>query len=76
VEPPAPKGQNPWRQLGFVLSIAFVFPAAIVVGYTVGWWIDNKLGTSPWVSLVGLALGLWAAFRDLLRQLNRLNRHE
>lgn len=72
--PPDPKGRSPWQQLGFVLSIAFLFPAALVVGYGVGWWLDHKLGTSPWFSLLFLGLGFVAALLELLRELKRLNR--
>lgn len=71
---PAPKGQSPWRQLGFVLTVAFTFPAALVVGGLAGWWIDGKLGTRPLFSLVLLGLGFLAALRELLRELKRLNR--
>ena len=66
--------QNPWKQLGFVLTVAFTFPAAVVIGYGIGWWIDSKLGTRPLFSLVFLGLGFAAALLELLRELKRLNR--
>lgn len=72
--PPEGKDRNPWRQLGFVLSIAFTFPAALLVGYGIGWWLDGKLGTRPWFSLLFLVLGFVAALLELLRELKRLNR--
>lgn len=72
--PPDFKGRSPWRQLGFVLSIAFLFPAALVVGYGMGWWLDRNLGTNPWFSLLFLGLGFVAALLELLRELKRLNR--
>ncbi len=72
--PPEPKDRNPWRQLGFVLSIAFTFPAALLVGYGIGWWLDGKLGTKPLFALVFIALGFVAALLELLRELKRLNR--
>ena len=71
---PDSRGRSPWRQLGFVLSIAFVFPAAVLVGYALGWWLDSKLGTSPWFSLLFLGLGFVAALLELFRELKRLNR--
>lgn len=72
--PPEPKGRSPWRQLGFVLSIAFVFPVAVFVGYLIGAWLDSKLGTGPWLALVFLGLGFVAALKELFRELKRLNR--
>lgn len=72
--PPDPRDRSPWRQLGFVLSIAFTFPAALLVGYGIGWWLDGKFGTRPVFSLVFIGLGFVAALLELLRELKRLNR--
>lgn len=72
--PPEEKGTNPWRQLGFVLTIAFVFPAGLVVGGSAGWWLDEKLGTFPLFALLGFGMGFAAALLELFRELKKLNR--
>lgn len=74
--PPNQKPRSPWRQVGFVLTVAFTFPAALLVGYAIGWWLDGKLGTSPVFSLLFMGLGFAAALLELLRELRRLNRDE
>jgi len=66
--------QNPWRQLGFVLTVAFTFPAAVLIGYGIGWWLDSKLGTRPLFSLLFLGLGFAAALLELFRELKRMSR--
>ncbi len=33
----------------------------------IGWVLDRWLGTSPWILLVLLALGVIAAFRNIFR---------
>ncbi|MCI0355163.1 MAG: AtpZ/AtpI family protein [Acidobacteria bacterium] len=71
---PEEKGPSPWRQLGLVMTIAFVFPAGLVVGGAGGWWLDNKLGTFPLFALLGLGAGFAAALLELFRELKRLNR--
>ncbi len=71
---PQPNDASPWRQLGFVLSIAFTFPVAAAVGYFIGAWLDGKFGTSPLLTLVFLAFGFVAALLELFRELKRLNR--
>lgn len=73
--PSEEKGRSPWRQLGFVLTVAFTFPAGLLIGYGGGWWVDSKLGTSPLFSIVGLGLGFLAALLELFRELKRLNRN-
>ena len=66
--------QSPWRQLGFVLTVAFTFPAALLIGYGIGWWLDNKLGTRPLFSLIFLGAGFAAALLELFRELKKLDR--
>jgi len=70
---PEEKGTNPWRQLGFVFTIAFVFPAGLVVGGGAGWWLDEKLGTFPLFALLGLGVGFAAALLELFREMKKLN---
>lgn len=38
-----------------------------VGGYFLGYWLDGKLGTSPYLSLVGLFLGIAAGFYQLYK---------
>jgi len=38
---------------------------AIVVGYFGGRYLDGWLGTAPYLSFLGLALGIFAGFRNL-----------
>lgn len=71
---PPSAGNSPWRQLGFVLTIAFTFPVAVLLGYGLGWWLDGKLGTTPLLSLLFTGLGFVAALLELFRGLKRLDR--
>ena len=43
---------------------------ATVVGFAIGWGLDRALGTSPWLAIVFLMLGVAAGFRNLLRAVN------
>ncbi len=36
-----------------------------VIGLLGGQWLDGKLGTEPWLSIVGLVLGVAAGFKSL-----------
>lgn len=40
----------------------------------IGNWADGKLQTSPWLTLVGIALGVGAAIRAIQRALKMMNR--
>jgi F0F1-type ATP synthase assembly protein I len=53
-------------QLANYSQIAFIFPAATVVGWLVGVGLDHWLHTT-WLYLVGLVLGIVAGFVELIR---------
>ena len=40
---------------------------SIAVGYYLGHWVDGKLGTGRWLSLVGFLIGCYAGFKALFR---------
>lgn len=43
----------------------------IVGGAFIGWVIDHFAGTSPWGLLVMMFLGIFVAFRNIIRMSNR-----
>jgi len=53
------------------MSIAFILPVSIFVGYGIGWFVDSRLGTKYW-SLVGLLIGIVAGFVDMIRQIRAM----
>src|SRR3982751_2778316 len=52
-------------------SVGLELGIAVIVGLFAGMWLDNKLGTTPWLMLVLLVLGLVAGFRNVLRAVER-----
>jgi F0F1-type ATP synthase assembly protein I len=65
-----------WRKAGLIGSIAFTFPASIVVGYLLGRWLGQKLGIEPWLSATGLLLGAAAGFYEAFRIVGLVERME
>jgi F0F1-type ATP synthase assembly protein I len=53
-------------QLANYSQLAFIFPAATVVGWLAGAALDRWLHTS-WLYLAGLILGIIAGFVELIR---------
>jgi ATP synthase protein I len=52
-------------------SVGLELGIAVIVGLFAGMWLDSKLGTTPWLMLVLLVLGLVAGFRNVLRAVER-----
>jgi ATP synthase protein I len=53
--------------------VGIEFSISTVIGLLGGKWIDGKLGTQPWLMLLGLVLGVTAGLRSLLRTARRAN---
>ena len=64
--PPPEQKKSAIVQLANYSQLAFIFPAATVVGWLVGAALDHWLHTS-WLYLAGLILGIIAGFVELIR---------
>ena len=58
--------KNMLVQLAEYSQLAFIFPAATVVGWLIGVALDHWLHTT-WLYLAGLILGIIAGFVELIR---------
>jgi ATP synthase protein I len=47
---------------------------SVVIGLGIGYWLDNLLGTAPWMALFWLTCGTAAGIRSLYRLAKRLER--
>ena len=54
-----------------MLALAFLFPAAIVVGYLGGRWLGAQIGWPTAGAVTGVALGAVAGFWQLYAFLRR-----
>ena len=55
------------RQVGVLSGVGLTLVIATVLGLWGGRVLDRWLGTSPWLTLVGLLLGIAAGFVNLFR---------
>ena len=71
----APSGEkSTWRALGELSSIGMTLVVATVLGLVAGYYADRWLGTTPWLLLLGLGLGIAAGFVNLFRSVKRAER--
>jgi ATP synthase protein I len=71
----APPGEkSTWKALGELSSIGMALVVATVIGLGGGYYLDRWLGTMPWLTLVGLGLGIAAGFVNLFRSVKRAER--
>ena len=50
-----------WSAFGIQLVVS------VVIGLLAGQWLDGRLGTEPWLAVVGILMGFTAAMVDLVR---------
>jgi ATP synthase protein I len=62
-----PEAKKMWRIAGTTGAVGIEIAAAIAIGYLGGNYLDNKLGTHPWIGYIGLLAGIGAAVKALVR---------
>lgn len=57
---------RPWKQIGRYGTVGLELVLSMAIGYGLGRWADGKMGTK-FLALVGLLVGVYAGFRNLVR---------
>jgi F0F1-type ATP synthase assembly protein I len=65
-QPGRKQKENFWVQAARYSQLAFILPAALVVGWLIGAALDRWLHTT-WLYLAGILLGIAAGFIELIR---------
>jgi ATP synthase protein I len=60
------------RMLGALSTVGITLVVATVIGYLIGHYLDGRFGTTPWLTLVFLLLGIAAGFKNLYDQTRSL----
>lgn len=62
---------NPWIGLA---GVGFEFIFSILLPGAVGWWLDKKFGTAPWLMLVGGMIGFASGLVLLMKTVKNSQR--
>lgn len=65
--PPRSPGQGPGG--GEMMGAGFQLVGCILAGLFGGQWLDARLGTAPWLLLLGVFLGFGASFWSIYTRL-------
>ena len=72
---PAPEPSS-WRALGDLAQVGMTFVVATLLGLGAGYYADRWLGSSPWLTLLGLGLGIAAGFVNFFRSVKAAGRDQ
>ncbi|MCA1828449.1 MAG: AtpZ/AtpI family protein [Myxococcales bacterium] len=56
-----------YRKAQPYLDASWQLAGSVALGTLLGWWLDKKLGTNPWLLVVGALLGIGAGFYALFK---------
>ncbi len=70
------KEPSAWRALGALATVGLTFVVATAGATLAGYFADRWLGSSPWLTLAGLAVGIAAGFRNLFRSIKQVEGQE
>ncbi len=73
IDPAARSGKRAYDALSSS-SVGIELGLSVIIGLLIGYYLDQKLGTQPWLMLVMLCFGLVAGFRGVLRAVKRAER--
>jgi hypothetical protein len=65
--------KTPWKSVGRYGTVGIELVLSILIGLFGGQYLDTRFGTQ-WIWVAGLALGLYAGFRGLLKTAAKLSR--
>jgi F0F1-type ATP synthase assembly protein I len=53
--------------LGLAIGLGGEIAGAVVGGVAVGWWMDRRFDTDPWLTVLGAMLGIIVALYQLIK---------
>jgi ATP synthase protein I len=63
-----------YRKAGPYIDASWQLAGAVGLGTLAGWWLDKKLGTTPWLLVVGALFGIGLGFYLFFKILMSLNK--
>ena len=64
------------RTFARVGSVGIELAVSTTIGLLGGRWLDGKLGTEPWLTIVGLLIGVAAGFKSLIETARKAQRED
>lgn len=64
--------QDKYKAVGSWGTLGLEIVLSVMIGLFAGRWADGKLGTEPWLTLLGFFFGIGAAINSLMRTVREM----
>ena len=64
------------ESMGLAYMMGLHLVSGVIVGMAMGYYLDKYFGTKPWLTLVFLIFGIIAGYRNMFRELKRIQKKE
>ncbi|MGH7550984.1 MAG: AtpZ/AtpI family protein [Gemmatimonadota bacterium] len=66
--------QRVFRELGRYTGFGLAWALSVLFFLAIGYWLDQRLGTLPWLTIVGAFVGATGGFISLVRGITAAGR--
>lgn len=64
------------KELAYFSSLGLQVALSIVIGLGLGIFLDRRYDTNPWLTLIGLGLGIAAGYRNIALALRKIQKQQ
>jgi len=64
------------KQLGVLTTIPIILLVGPLIGFFLGGWLDRKVQSYPWFTIIFITLGFIASGREVFRLLKQVSRDD
>lgn len=64
------------KQIGALTAIPIILLVGPAVGFFIGGWIDRRVQSYPWATVILTAMGFVGAAREIVRLLQQVSKEE
>lgn len=64
------------ESLGLASVMGIHLVSGVIVGLAMGYYLDRFFNTKPWLTLLFLVFGIIAGYKNMFRELKRIQRKE
>jgi ATP synthase protein I len=70
------KKNKHFQSLGLASMMGIHLVSGVIVGMVMGFYLDKFFGTKPWLMLIFLILGIAAGYKNMFREMQRIQKKE